>query len=76
MAGVKGRSGAPGVTRKAGPGRQPKQIVFKVKEFINLIPGIGETKEAIIQEITKTGMVCSIVDKNNEPTGEIFKIAR
>lgn len=76
MPGVKGRSGAPGVTRKAGPGRLPKQIVFKVGDFINLIPGIGETKEAIIQQITRDGLVCSVVDKNNVPTGEIFKIVR
>jgi len=76
MSGVKGRSGAPGVTRKAGPGRPPGQIVFKIGDFVNLIPGIGEGREAIIKEITRAGMVCAVVDKNNEPTGEIFKIAR
>lgn len=76
MPGVKGRSGAPGVTRKAGPGRRPSQVIFKVGDFINLIPGLGEGKEAIIKEVTKAGMICSIVDKNNEPTGEIFKIVK
>lgn len=30
MAGVKGRSGAPGVTRKAGPGALPKKFAIEI----------------------------------------------
>lgn len=41
MAGKKGRSGAPGQTRLAGPGRPPKSATLRLGDGIGLRVGAG-----------------------------------
>jgi hypothetical protein len=68
MAGVKGRSGAPGVTRKAGPGALPKKFTlelgkqYAVSQIVNgkFIP----IELATVVELDRKVIVLETSDKN------------
>lgn len=82
MAGVKGRSGAPGQTRKAGPGAMPQKWTVKVGDLLILNRqrnGIGSIEAAKVKEITRKELICdvgTVVDMKFVPNGEIFKIVK
>lgn len=68
MAGVKGRSGAPGVSREAGPGRLPKKFALELgKQYAvsQVVNGKFTPIElATVIELDRKVIVLETSDKN------------
>jgi len=52
MSGVKGRSGAPGVTRKAGPGALPKKFSLELESQYGLSTTLASGEFLPLQLVT------------------------
>jgi hypothetical protein len=68
MPGVKGRSGAPGVSREAGPGRLPKKFTLELgKQYAvsQVVNGkFNPIKLATVVELDRKVIVLETSDKN------------